>query len=43
MDIGDEAPPEHRTEEDAAVVARLYHDPKYHFNILQSPADPTDF
>jgi hypothetical protein len=42
-DTGEEAPPEHPTEEDAAVVASLYHDPKYHFDVLQSPADPTDF
>jgi hypothetical protein len=42
-DTGEEAPPEHPTEEDAAVVASLYHDPEYHFDVLQSPADPTDF
>jgi hypothetical protein len=42
-DTGEEAPPEHPTEEDAAVVARVYHDQEYHFDVLQSPADPTDF
>jgi hypothetical protein len=42
-DTGEEAPPEHPTEEDAAVVASLYHDPEYHFDVLQPPADPTDF
>jgi hypothetical protein len=42
-DTGEEVPPEHPPEEDAAVVARLYHDQEYHFDVLQSPADPTDF
>jgi hypothetical protein len=26
-----EAPPEHPTKEDTAVIASLYHDPEYHF------------
>jgi len=37
METGDESRSKHPETDDAATVARIYHDPQYHFVAPESP------